>query len=85
MYEESEYKVNLKYRLKREGSYVVGDDNHWVSADELVTAYKSLASKKSDSYSLEWKWFDDDGNDTIAGEKMRSLYKLYVELHFEQI
>lgn len=34
MYEDSEYQVNLKYRLKRNNNYIIGNDNTWVTADE---------------------------------------------------
>ena len=86
MYEDSEYKVNLKYRLKRKNSYVIGDDQTWVTAQELKTAFENIADSSSDSYSLDWKWFDDDNlSDTIAGENMKSLYKLNVRFYFEAV
>ena len=31
MYENSEYQVNLRYRLKRNNNYVIGNDNNWVT------------------------------------------------------
>lgn len=88
MYEETEYKVNLKYRLKRENSYVVGDDNTWVSAEELETNFKKLDIKSSDAYALEWKWEYEDGKDdedTQAGKKMTSTYKLNIRFYFEAV
>ena len=87
MYEESEYDVNLKYRLKRENQYVVGDDSTWVTADQLKTAFKNIGISSSDSYSLDWKWEYEDGvddKDTLAGEKMTSDYKLNIRVHFEE-
>ncbi len=87
MYEESEYDVNLKYRLKRANEYVVGDDSTWVTADQLKTAFKDIGISSSDSYSLDWKWEYEDGvddKDTLAGENMRSKYKLNIRVHFEE-
>lgn len=87
MYEESEYDVNLKYRLKRANEYVVGNDSTWVNADQLKTAFKDIGISSSDSYSLDWKWEYEDGvddKDTIAGEQMRSEYKLNIRVHFEE-
>ena len=87
MYEESEYDVNLKYRLKRENQYVVGDDSTWVTPDQLKTAFKNIGISSSDSYSLDWKWEYEDGvddKDTLAGEKMTSDYKLNIRVHFEE-
>ncbi len=83
MLEETQYKLNIKYRLKRNDQYILGNDNEWVSASELATESTYLDSGKSDRYSLDWKWFDDDTNDTKAGENMDELYKLKVNLHFE--
>jgi hypothetical protein len=83
MFDQSEYKVNLKYRLRRNNKYVVGDNNTWVSADKVITDYSNISSGGTDSYILDWKWFDDDVNDTIAGEKMTSEYKLNIRTHFE--
>ena len=85
MYEESEYKINLKYRLKCGEGYSIGNDKTWVSADELITNFKNLNKGRSDNYSLEWKWFDDDKNDTIAGKNMDSEYKLNIRFHFEAV
>lgn len=86
MYEDTEYQVNLKYRLKRNNSYVVGNENVWVTADELKTEFQNITKSSSDSYSLDWKWFDDNNViDTIAGENMTSLYKLNIRVHFEAL
>lgn len=88
MYETSEYKVNLKYRLKRNNEYVIGDDTKWVSANELDISDLRINAGKSDSYSLDWKWDYNggkDAEDTIAGQKMTSQYKLNVRFNFRQI
>ena len=86
MYENSEYQVNLRYRLKRNNNYVIGNDNNWVTADELKTAFKNIKDSSSDNYSLDWKWFDNDNvADTKAGKNMTSLYKLNIRFYFEAI
>ena len=85
MYEITEYKVNLKYRLKKNGEYVVGSSSHWVSASDLKTAMARINSGVSDKYTLDWKWFDDDVNDTIAGKSMTDTYKLNIRFRFETI
>lgn len=83
MFEQTEYKVNLKYRLRRNNMYVVGDENTWVSANKVITDYSVINKGATDSYILDWKWFDDDANDTIAGKNMSSEYKLNIRTHFE--
>ena len=87
MYEDSEYKVNLRYRLKRNNEYIIGDDERWVTAADLKTGFKDIALSTSDSYSLDWKWVYDenDEEDTLAGKNMTSEYKLNARFYFEQI
>ena len=83
MFENSEYPINLKYRLRRNGKYIIGNDSTWIKASELVTDYKILNGNTYDAYELDWKWFDDDYNDTIAGENMTSEYTLEIRFYFE--
>ena len=85
MYEQTEYNINLKYRLRRNGSYVVGSEDNWVSANELKTEFKNLKASNYDSFELDWKWFDDDTNDTNIGQNMTSEYKLNIRFYFEEI
>lgn len=87
MYEQSEYKINMVYRLKNGNTYVLGDENNWVSASELETQFKNLDRSRSDNYSLEWMWLyeGDDTSDTIAGKHMESEYKLNIRVYFEAV
>lgn len=87
MYEDSEYKLNMVYRLKNDNQYVVGNDSTWVSANDLETNMKKLNRSASDDYSLEWKW-EYEGNDSLdnqAGINMESEYKLNIRVYFEDI
>lgn len=86
--EESEYAVNMKYRLKRAGAYVVGSETEWVSAGQLSTSMKQLAIDGVDAYTLDWMWpYEDgkDGQDTKAGENMESEYHLGIKVNFEEV
>ena len=86
--EESEYAINMLYRLKREGSYVVGSDSEWVSASELASAFKELPMDGVDSYTLDWKWPYESGRDALdteIGENMTSLYSLEIKINFEEV
>ena len=88
MYANTSYDIDLKYRLKRNGSYVIGDLNNWVTADELKTSFSALDIKDSDKYSLDWKWEYESGNDnkdTYIGENMNDLYKLNIRFYIEQV
>lgn len=86
--EKSEYSINMLYRLKREGGYIVGSDTEWVKAEDLVSALKLLSNDEVDSYTLDWKWPYDggtDADDTKAGEEMTSEYKLGIKINFEEV
>lgn len=84
MTESSEYNINLKYRLKKNNAYVIGNEDTWVTADELKTAFSNLNVSTSDSYALDWKWFDAS-NDNEVGENMTSEYNLMIRVYFEQV
>ena len=84
MIETSEYNINLKYRLKKNNAYVIGNENTWVTANDLITSFSNLNVSTSDSYALDWKWFDAN-NDTEIGENMVSEYKLKIRVYFEQV
>ena len=85
--EDSEYNINMVYRLKRGGEYIVGSDTEWVRADRLTSALKLLGNDAVDNYTLDWKWPYDGGTDaadTKAGEKMTSKYSLGIKVNFEE-
>jgi hypothetical protein len=85
--ESSEYAINMLYRLKREGNYIVGNDTTWVKADELVSALKNLPMDSTDTYTLDWQWPYESGNDTLdtqIGESMTSEYSLEITINFEE-
>ncbi len=86
--EESEYAVNLQYRLKRGGQYIVGDDDNWVNANTLAAAMTQLSKDGVDSYTLDWRWPYEDGTDEAdseAGKNMSSGYSLGIKINFEEV
>ena len=86
--ENSEYAINMRYRLRRGDNYVIGNDSEWVGVDELTSAFKELPMDAVDSYTLDWEWpyeSDRDALDTEIGEKMTSEYSLTISINFEEI
>ena len=81
--EENEYKINVKYRLKQNGKYVIGDSKSWFSYDELAVENAVLLSKSKCLYSLEWKWIDTD-YDNIPGTSADAIYKLMMRVNSSQ-
>ena len=81
----SEYDINLKYRLKKNNKYIIGDDNSWVDIKLLNTNNYILKKDKTDKYVLEWIWLDDDKMDTIIGINMVSKYLLNINFYMEEV
>lgn len=86
--ENSEYAINMRYRLKRRaGEYIVGDDETWVTASELASGLAYLSGESTDEYTLDWEWPYEGGTDeadTLAGEEMVSEYSLGIKIGFEE-
>lgn len=78
--ERNESNINMKYRLKRNGNYVSDD---WVSYQELSKSGMLISKGGKDDYILEWKWFDDNEQDTKAGIDGLD-YSLVINIEGEQ-
>lgn len=79
-YESNDYNINLKYKLKKNGEYIVSD---YVSANNLSSSKQSLGISESDIYTIEWKWVDSD-NDTEIGENAENVkYNLAIKVDGE--
>ena len=65
----------MKYKLKHQGKYVLGNDNSYISADNLKVTSVYIKAHEQKSYILDWKWVDSN-NDTEIGFDVNSNYKL---------
>ena len=77
--EENIYDINMVYKLKLNGKYVVGDKNTWVKYNDLDLKDVTLNPQLNDVYTIEWKW-QDNYNDTQIGETEGSDYKLKIQV-----
>jgi len=84
MTEKMDDKVNMKYRLRKNGTYIIGNESEWVDASKLTTDFEVIGAKVTDKFALEWKWFDDDENDIIAG-KNHGTYSLGIDIYFQEV
>ncbi len=66
--------INMKYRLRLGEEYVAGDENTYVTLDELDQADGRIEANQSAIYTLEWKW-EDSEEDALAGMS-RATYTL---------
>lgn len=63
--------VNMKYKLKRNGVYISGNNDTYVSIEEIKKEGLDLKSMMGDIYILEWKWVDDDVNDINSANSIK--------------
>ncbi len=84
MTEVNAYDLNLMYKLKLNGKYVVGDENTYVSVENLNQYNNRLGSYEYNVYELEWKWIEGE-NDTEIGEKNSVSYNLNMRICAEEI
>ncbi len=77
--ETNDYSINMKYKLKRNGEYIFGDNDSWADAEDIKKEDLALGASSHDTYFLEWKWIDDD-NDTESGFN-EANYKLKIEIN----
>lgn len=79
MEESNPYNINMKYRLKLDGKYILGNHKEWVTAKELIENEVVLADKSYNVYTLDWKWFEsNDEVDTKIGTNIDSNYQLNI-------
>ncbi len=80
MIETNKFNINMRYRLKKNGKYIVGSEKEYVTADQLHQYNIKLKANKSDTYTLDWKWFESS-NDTQIGENVAASYKLDIKIN----
>ena len=73
--ETNKFNINMKFRLKQNDKYILGNDKKWVTAEELKQSEVILANDSYNVYTLDWKWFES-ANDTKIGENIKSNYEL---------
>ena len=79
--ENNPYSINMKYKLKRNDTYVI---DHYVSPSEINVSNILLDSGKNDTYYLEWKWVSSD-NDTEIGTNPNAEYELKIDIKAESV
>ncbi len=85
MGEINKYNIPLKFRLKENGSYIIGNSDYWVSIEELNLKNIKLNTKQYNTYILDWKWeFSEsderDKEDTQIGFNATENYELFINI-----
>ena len=79
MTEENPSNVNMKYKLRNQGNYIVGNNNKYEDVEKLNIKNITIPAKNQKSYILDWKWVDSE-NDTNAGIDINNIYKLKIKV-----
>jgi len=78
--EDSKYNINMRYKLKLENVYIAGNEEEWVTAEELTKKAVKVAKNSTNIFTLEWKWLDNDVEDTYVGMQDYAEYMLKVSI-----
>lgn len=79
MTEENKWNINLKYKLKQDNIYIVGNQDTWVDIDDLNVKDLISTDNSEHLYTLEWYW-EDAENDTEIGTTPNVNYKLKINV-----
>lgn len=66
--------VNMKYRLKIDNVYIRGNENEYISIDNLSVEDIVVLENSNNIFTLEWYWEDDNINDTYVGSLESDQY-----------
>lgn len=80
-FEETKYSVNMKFKLKKDNTYIRGSEDTYVDIDELDIEEIIALEDTINIYTLEWYWMDNDKIDTFIGsQKIEQYYELNLEI-----
>lgn len=77
--EENEHNINMLYRLKRNGEYILGNKTKWEKITESNFEEFKLMNKTRDLYTLEWKWVDNDNDTEVSYLKANYVLKINIK------
>ena len=79
MTEENPSGANMKYKLRSQGTYLVGNDKNYEDVSKLNIGEIVLPANSQKSFILDWKWVDSD-KDTDSGVSIDNIYKLILNV-----
>lgn len=81
--EENKYDINMKYRIKKDGQYVIGNEDKWEDCEKLKINDYIIPKDSYSAYEIEWNWEESD-NDTYIGIQEENYYKIFLEIYAEE-
>ena len=82
--EENKSKINMKYRLKLNNVYIVGNENTYEPIEKFNLENIKILEDAKSSYTLEWKWEDSD-NDAEIVKRGLATYRIYIDINSKTI
>ena len=82
--EENEYGIEMVYTLQRDGVYIAGSGEEYVTAPAMSFAEFTIEGESESLFELSWYWKDNDPVDTNAGEN-EAIYRLNIEFNAEVV
>ena len=84
--DEMKHFVNMKYRLKLDNIYIRGNEDTYVTIDELSVDDITVLKDSNNIFTLEWLWEDSDAEDTfVASQEERQYYTLKLQINAERL
>lgn len=77
--EDNPKRINIKYKLKKDNEYIIGNENEWSYINNESTNNFILQSKDTQKYTLYWYW-EHSKNDTDIGMSSDSKYGLQIKI-----
>ena len=71
--------INMQYKLKNDGEFLLGSTDNYVPIKDRVIQNVELPANSYKSYILDWKWLDSS-NDAEVGFDANSIYKLSIAI-----
>jgi len=82
--EENKSKINMKYRLKLNNVYIVGNENTYEPIEKFNLENIKIMEDAKSSYTLEWKWEDSDNDEEIVKRGL-ATYRIYIDINSKTI
>ena len=76
--------MNMKYRLKLNNVYVVGDEKTYESIDKVKLDNITILGKGKSLFTLEWTWEKADNDAKIVREGL-ATYRIYIDVYSKVI
>ncbi len=84
LFEDNKEKINMKYRLKLNNIYIIGNENYYEDIDKIYLEDIKILENTKCLYTLEWKWEDSD-NDLELAKNGLATYKIFIDIYSKSI